>query len=330
VHALVTGATGFLGSHLASKLAARGDRVRVLVRRTSDLGRLAGVDVDHVYGDVTDRTSVENAAEGAEAVFHCAALVELGPADAARLREVNVDGTRNVLEAAVAAGAIGVHVSSVSALGPTGPTPVDETWWASEVPTVVYEAAKRDAHLLARRMAAGGASVRIAIPGGIYGYGDESSMAQLIQTFSKYPTPVGYMPELVQSLVNVDDCADALILIAERGRDGGEYLLVSDAVTFRDWFELIAFGAQRRPPVAYVPTSFVRWASRPVAAVVRRVGGNPGMITDTVEIATRHQAFSGDRARRELGWAPRDLRRGMVEMCGAYRLDRQRARRPRR
>jgi nucleoside-diphosphate-sugar epimerase len=304
-------------------LVARGDEVRVLVRPTSDLKRLAHLDLDLAYGDVTDRASVAAAVMDVDVVFHCAALVELGPADPARLREVNVGGTRNVLEAASAVGARAVHVSSVSALGPTGPTPVDESWWAAARPKVAYEAAKREAHLLARDMAAEGASVRIASPGGIYGYGDESSMAQLIETFSRYPTPVGYMPELVQSLVNVDDCADALILIAEQGSDGDEYLLSADTVTFREWFELIAFGAGRRPPVAYVPTRSVRRSSRLVAAVVRRVGGNAGMITDTVEIATRHQAFSGDRARRELGWAPRDLRQGMVEMCGALRRDHQ-------
>jgi nucleoside-diphosphate-sugar epimerase len=326
VHALVTGATGFLGSHLAARLMARGARVRVLVRRTSDLERLSGLDVEYVYGDVTDRAAVDAAVGGVDTVFHCAALVELGPVDAARLREVNVEGTRNVLEAAAAAGALAIHVSSVSALGPTGPSPVDETWWADTAPTVAYEAAKRRAHELARQLAAGGASVRIASPGGIYGYGDESSMAQLIETFSRYPTPIGYMPELVQSLVNVDDCADGLILIADRGRDGEEYLLVADTVTFREWFELIACGAGRRAPIAYVPTRFVRWCSRPIAAVVRRLGGNAGMVTDTVEIATRHQAFSGERARRELGWEPRSLRQGMVEMCGAYRRDHRRRR----
>jgi nucleoside-diphosphate-sugar epimerase len=297
--------------------------VRALVRRTSDLKRLDGVDVELAYGDVADRSSVDAAMTGVDVVFHCAALVELGPNDPARLREVNVGGTHNVLEAASASGALAVHVSSVSAHGPTGPTPVDESWWADKPPTVAYEAAKRDAHLLAQRMANEGASVRIASPGGIYGYGDVSSMAQLIETFSRFPTPVGYMPELVQSLVNVDDCADALLLIAERGSDGDEYLVSADTVTFREWFELIAFGAGRHSPIAYVPTGFVRWSSRPVAAMVRRLGGNAGMITDTVEIATRHQAFSGERARRELGWAPRDLRQGMVEMCGAFRRDHQ-------
>jgi farnesol dehydrogenase len=330
MRAVVTGATGFLGSRVARQLTEHGYDVRVLVRETSDLSRLNGVDVERAIGDVTDRSSVLRAVDGADLVFHCAALVELGPRDRSRLEQVNVGGTRNVLEAAVDNDAIAVHVSSVSALGPTGPDEVDESWLSPEPATVAYEQTKRDAHLLARSMAAGGAKVRIGIPGGIYGYGDVSSMAALITAFTSYPTPVGYMPELVQSLVNVDDCATGLRLIAERAEDGDEFILCADAVPFRTWFELIAAGAGRRPPFGFVPTSWVRRTSRPVAAVLRRTGGNAGMITDTVAIATRHQAFTGEKARRELGWEPRDLRRGMTEMCGAIRMENERRRLSRR
>ena len=301
----------------------------VLVRTTSDLRRLDGLDLETSPGDVTDRTSVIRAVAGADVVFHCAALVELGPPDRTRLEDVNVGGTRHVLEAAAEQGALAVHVSSVSALGPTGPTPVDETWWSPESPRVPYEQTKREAHLLARSFAEQGAAVQIGIPGGIYGHGDESSMAALIEAFATYPTPVGYMPELVQSLVNVDDCATGLRLMAERGRDGDEFILCADAVPFRRWFELIAAGAGRRPPFAYLPTRAVRWSSRPAATVAGWARVQPDVITDTVEIATRHQAFSGDKARRDLGWDPRGLRQGMTEMCGAIRManDRKRTRR---
>lgn len=330
MRALVTGATGFLGSRVARRLGEVGTDVRVIVRPTSDLRRLDGLDVDIVHGDVTDRASVFAATRDVDVVYHCAALVELGPPDTTRLHDVNVNGTRHVLEAAADVGALAVHVSSVSALGPTGVEPVDETWWSPEEPSVPYERTKRAAHELARSFAANGARVRIGIPGGIYGYGDESSMAALITAFASYPTPVGYMPELVQSLVNVDDCAEGLRLIADRGDDGDEFILCADAVPFRRWFELIAFGAGRRAPIAFVPTGAVRWASRPIAGVMRRVGANPGVVTDTVAIATRHQAFSGDKARSELGWQPRDLRQGMVEMCGAIRMDNDRKRAARR
>lgn len=311
---------------MVRRLTEVGTEVRAIVRPTSDLRRLDGLEVDIVFGDVTDRVSVVAAMRDVDVVYHCAALVELGPPDVTRLHDVNVNGTRHVLEAAADVDAIAVHVSSVSALGPTGVEPVDESWWLADEPTVPYERTKREAHELARSLAAQGARVRIGIPGGIYGYGDESSMAALITAFTSYPTPVGYMPELVQSLVNVDDCAEGLRLIGEKADDGDEFILCADAVPFGTWFELIAFGAGRRPPVAYLPTKAVRRISRPVAALLGRTGGNPGVVTDTVAIATRHQSFSGDKARAQLGWNPRPLRQGMVEMCGAIRMDNDRAR----
>ena len=327
---LVTGATGFLGSRLAGWLTRLGYSVTVLARPTSDRRRLVGLDIEFATGDVTDRTSVRDATRGVDVVYHCAAMLEFGSASPERLVRVNVEGTRNVLEEAVDAGAVAVHVSSVAALGPTGPDPVDETHWSIRDPVVTYERTKRDGHLVARALASCGAPVRIAIPGGVYGHGDEGSMATLIETFVSYPTPLGYLPDMVQSLVNVDDCAQAVALIGEIGRDGEEYLLCADAVPFREWFELIAAGAGRRAPFAYVPTRVVRWSSRPASTVARWLGANPVMLTETIEIATRHQAFSGQKARRELGWSPRSLRQGMTEMCGAIRRDNDRRRTARR
>jgi dihydroflavonol-4-reductase len=319
VRALVTGATGFVGSHLVARLVAAGDAVTVLARPTSDLRRLRGLEPRIVHGDVTDPASVRRAVRGHDVVFHCAAMLEFGSADPHRLTQVNVEGTRNVLHAATDEGAMAVHVSSVAVYGATGPSPVDETYWSDVEPISAYERTKRAAHLVARDLASRGAPVRIGVPGGVYGFGDESSMAKLIATFARYPTPVGYLPDVVQSLVNVDDCADGLARVASRGRDGEEYFLCADVVPFREWFELIAAGAGRRPPLVYVPTRLVQRVSRPVARVAQRIGLNGGMLTEMVNIATRHQAFSGAKARTELGWAPRTLRQGMAEMCDAIR-----------
>lgn len=319
MRALVTGATGFLGSTLSRHLSQAGDHVRVLVRPTSDRSRLAGIDVEVAEGDVTDERSVAAALDGVDAVFHTAALVQFGSGDRDRMWQVNVEGTRNVVGGACERGVLAVHVSSVAALGPTGPEPVDESWWNDADPVVEYERTKRAAHLYVRELAAEGGRVRIGIPGGIYGFGDESAMAKLISIFVRYPTLIGYMPELVQTLVAVDDCADALVRIAERGRDGEEYIISAGTATFREWFEAIASGAGRRPPVAYVPTGLVRWSGGPAGAVARWVGADPERLRGTIEMATRHQAFRGDKARRELGWEPRSLEVGMAEMASAIR-----------
>lgn len=327
--ALVTGASGFLGSHVVAGLVGRGYDVQVLARPTSDLSRLEGVPHQVVGGDVTDRGSVVRAVAGVDVVFHAAALVELGT-DPTRMRAVNVEGTRNVLGAAVEAGARAVHVSSVAALGPTGGVLADERWWNPSPPAVGYELTKREAHLVARGLAAEGAPVRIGIPGGIYGPGDTSSMARLIEVLVTSPVPlVGYLPDVVQSLVNVHDCADGLIGIGERADDGEELVLCAQAVTFREWFQAIAVGAGRRPPFVHVPTSWVRWSGDRAMSVVRWVGGDPAPLADTLALATTSMAYSGDRARARLGWAPRSLEQGMAELAAAIRAERghRRARR---
>lgn len=323
MRALVTGATGFLGSHLARMLCARGDQVRVLVRSTSDLSRLRDLPVEIVEGDVTDRAAVDRAVAGRDQVFHAAAYLEFGPSDPSFMERVNVAGTENVLGAAARDGVPAVHVSSVASLGPTDTEPVDETHWCTDMPSVPYERTKREAHLVARRLAAGGASVRIAAPGGIYGWGDTSELAQIIRAYVLYPIPVGYMPEMVHSVVNVDDCADGLVRIAERANDGDEFVLASETVTLARWFELFCRGAGRRPPSVYVPTSALRSITPALDRLDRLGVPGSAMALETLAMATRHLAYSGEKARRELGWAPRSLEQGMAELAAALQAERQ-------
>jgi nucleoside-diphosphate-sugar epimerase len=320
---LATGATGFLGSHLVRRLAAAPDvdRVRVLVRTTSDLGRLDEVGCERVAGDVTDAASVAAAVDGIDLVIHCAAAVAFGPRDPAALHRVNVEGTVNVLQAAVDAGATAIHVSSVTAYGPTNADaePADESWWNAAEPVAVYEATKRASHEVARRLAADGAPVRIAAPGGIYGPGDTSTMAALIDAYARWPLALGYLPEVRQSLVQVDDAVDALVRIARHGVDGREYLVVADAVSLHTWLSTIARAGGRHGPRLWIPTSLIRRSGTPAGKVAARLGASPQMVPELVAVATHDSAFSGDRLRSELGWAPRPLTEGMIEWQAAAR-----------
>ncbi len=323
MRALITGATGFLGSRLARQLVDRGDDVVALVRATSDRRRLDGLSVDVAEGDVTDADSVRRALAGADQVFHCAGVVEFGPRDATFLERVNVGGTRNVLDAAVAAAVPAVHVSSLAALGATvlGEEPKDEGWWSPEPPAAVYEETKRQGHEHARRLAAEGASVRIVMPGGIYGVGDQSTLHDLIRAYVLWPIPIGYFPEIRQSTVYVDDCADALVRVADRGTDGGEYIAAAEAVTMREWFTCIAEGAGYRPPRWYVPTAIVRRLSGPAGALSVLAGRSPTEVPETAAVATHDCAYLGNKLRAELGWEPRDLRLGMAEMAAGLQAE---------
>jgi len=313
---LVTGASGFLGSRTAAALCGRGEAVRVLVRPTSDRRRIADLPVEYAEGDVTDRASVEKALDGVETVYHAAALYELGTGKPEYMEQVNVGGTANVLEAAHERGILAVHVSSVAALGPTGQTPAVEGHWRQDMPRSPYEATKKKAHVRARQMAAEGARVRISMPGSIYGP-DDPSLLGLAHKFLFQGLPVAIGARLQMSFVHVDDCADGLVRIAEGGKDGEEYILCAQTATFRHWFETIAQATGKRPPRFYIP-DFITYD---VGDVVRRaIPGRPGRILrDAIAMsAGEHWAFSGQKARSQLGWEPRTLDQGMRELAAWF------------
>ncbi|HEV2686406.1 MAG TPA: NAD-dependent epimerase/dehydratase family protein [Actinomycetota bacterium] len=320
---LVTGASGFLGSHLARALSARGD-VRVLVRPTSDRRRLAGLAVEEAVGDVTDAASVERAMEGVDVVFHAAAMYEFGPRDPALMARTNVGGTRNVLEAAAARGLLAVFVSSTAALGPTGSVTEDEAHRSSSEPHSAYEATKRAAHDLALELAAphpdGMGRIRIACPGTIYGPDDPSLGGRFHRLYAKGLIRVGFLPDMKMTLVHVDDCADGLIRIAERGKDGETYILAAQTATFRDWFEGLARAAGRKPPRVFVGERALQ-RLKPLAALgAPLVGLSSSLAREAIAMsAGAHWAYSGDKARRELGWSPRPLDEGLADTLAWYR-----------
>lgn len=320
---LVTGATGFLGSRVARHLCAQGDEVRVLVRSTSDLRRLAGLPVEITTGDVTDVVSVTEALAGLDAVVHAAAYLEFGPRDPSFMREVNVGGTETVLGAAADAGAKAVHVSSIGALGPTGGVVGDESHWNPSRSVVAYEQTKRDAHLVARRLAEAGALISIVIPGGIFGHGDQGDFDSLVRLFTYVPIPVGYLPGVVQSWVHVDDCADLIARVLDRDGEPREFVACADRDDIASVICLIVELAGRRPPSHFLSVdTVVRWL--PLAdQLAHLAGAGPGQVREIGTIAARDLAYSGDRARNELGWAPRSLREGMREYVHHLLIERE-------
>ena len=235
------------------------------------------------------------------------------------MARTNVGGTRNVLEAAAARGLLVVFVSSTAALGPTGSRTQDETHRASSQPHSAYEATKRAAHDLALEQAAHG-RIRIACPGTIYGPDDPSLGGMFHRLYAKGLIRVGFLPEMKMTLVHVDDCADGLIRIAESGQDGETYVLAAQIVTFRDWFEGLARAAGRKPPRVFVSERALT-RLKPLASLgAPLVGLSPGLAREAIAMSTgAHWAYSGDKARRDLGWSPRALDAGLADTLAWYR-----------
>jgi nucleoside-diphosphate-sugar epimerase len=223
MRALVTGATGFLGGRLVTKLRGRGDDVVALVRRDVEL------EAELVRGDLSDREVLAEAMRGCDAVFHCAAQYKVGIPPSARpaMFEANVRGTENVVDAAVdAAVPRVVYVSTVNVFGNTHGRVVDETYerpgddFVSE-----YDRTKCLAHAAVRERIRAGVPVVIAQPGAVYGPGDHSELGAQLEQAREGKLYVKALADVGVNAVHVDDTVDGLLLVHDRGRVGESYVL---------------------------------------------------------------------------------------------------------
>jgi len=319
---LLTGATGFVGSAVARTLAARGHRLRLLVRRRSDRRNLAGLDGERVEGDLTDAASVTRAIAGCRFVVHVAADYRLWVPDRAAMLAANVEGTRTVMRAAMAAGVERVvHCSSVAALGLNADgSPANETTWVTAANMIgPYKLSKFLAERAVQELVSQGLPAVIVNPAAPVGPRDIR------------PTPTGRMildaargriPAYVDTglnVVHVDDVAEGHALALERGAIGQRYILGSENLMLGDLLALIAQSVGRRPPTIKVPMGLV-WPIAVVAEAVARLTGIEPMVTrDHAKMARKRMFFSSARAQAELGYAPRPARAAIADAVAWFR-----------
>lgn len=307
--ALVTGATGFVGAAVARALLGAQWQVRVLARRGSDRRNLRGLDVEVAEGDLNDLQSLQRAALSCAALFHVAADYRLGARDPAQLYLTNVEGTRNVLNAAQRAGVQRmVYTSSVATIGiPADGTPGDERS-ANSLKNMIghYKRSKYLAEEVVREAAQSGISVVIVSPSTPVGPGDvkPTPTGQLV-----LDAAAGRMPAYVDTglnIVHVDDVAAGHLLAYERGKAGERYILGGEDMSLREILELIAGLERRSPPRVRLPYGVVL----PIAYLAEgfaRLSGRSGRITlEGVRMSRKKMFFSSAKAARELGyrWRP--------------------------
>jgi nucleoside-diphosphate-sugar epimerase len=314
MRALVTGATGFLGGRLTAKLRARGDDVVALVRR--DDVRLDGVEV--VRGDLSDRAALARAMEGADAVFHVAAMYKVGIPSREReaMVEANVRGTENVLDAARDAHVPRiVYVSTVNVFGNTHGEVVDETYerigehWLS-----TYDWTKVLAHRVALDRIERGAPVVIAMPGAIYGPGDHSELGAQLAQARDGKLKMKALSDVGVNAVHVDDVADGLLLVHAHGRIGESYVLGGEITRLGEMIDTIARLAGVAPPRVTMPTALIRLAT-PLGPLVGRVMQTGPNLRELISASAGVTYWASDeKARRELGYEPRGLEAGLATL----------------
>ncbi|MBK9125090.1 MAG: NAD-dependent epimerase/dehydratase family protein [Chloroflexi bacterium] len=319
MRALVTGGTGFVGSHVARALSDAGHSVRVLMRTSSKTAALEGVDHEPAYGDVVEPDALRAAVDGCDWVFHVAAVADYWRADPGRMMRINVDGTANVLSAARNAGVKRVvFTSSAAAVGLLDDRPSDESVPFNLPPErFPYGYSKVLAERLVSEAVRAGQEVVIVNPVVVLGPGDlnQISGSMVIEARQRgrwMPVPAGGA-----SYVDVRDVARWQIRAAEDGTPGERYLLGTANYTHREWFGLIA-------DVVGVPRSIVpvpRVVSPLIAGVValgRRIGLDLPLDANQVRLSARGVYFRFDKAWQTFGAPEIDMRQSLIDTAAWY------------
>lgn len=315
--ALVTGASGFLGSNVARVLRASGRDVRVLMRPSADRRAIEGCEVEFAEGDITDAERCLKAAQGCDEVYHVAAMYKLFTRDKKSMYAANVDGTRNVIEAAEKAGATRiVYTSTVGAIGNIGDgTPGTETSPVSEGDMVgPYKHSKflgeREAERLQKERGLPLIIVNPSTPIGPYDV-KPTPTGRIVLDFLK-----GDMPAYLDTglnVIDVEDCARGHLLAAEKGKPGEKYILGGENLTLEEILGLLAEITGKPAPkiklpyypilaMAYIAEGFARLTGIPE---------EPRLNIAAVKMAKKKMYFSSDKARRELGLETRPAREAL-------------------
>ncbi len=312
--AYVTGSNGFLGLNLCEALLERGWRVLALHRATSNTRYLKCLAVEPVEGDINDRASLARTLPNAvDAVFHVAGSTNLWSKRNAEQDRINVEGTRNVVAAALAAGAKRfVHTSSISAWGMRSGT-IDETdEQLGHVSPVNYQRSK---HLAEKEVLAGitrGLQAVIVCPAAIIGPYDTATYARLFRMVHADKLP-GVPPGSL-SFCDVREVAKAHIAAAERGRVGERYLLGGEDASYMDLVRIICEIAGRQAPSRATPAWLLKTIGSLAESVASLSGKEPTMTRDAATMVTRKLFCNCEKAQRELGFRPVPLRK-MAEDC---------------
>lgn len=305
---LVTGATGFLGTHLLDELQRRGEKVRVFSQTRSE--RLAGRDLEIVTGSVTSPADVVRAVEGVERVYHLAGFVSRKREDAHRMYAVHVDGTRVLCEAARAAGCKRVVVASTSgtvAVSERADEMPDETCTAPVdiISRWPYYASKLYQEETARRACGEALELVLVNPSLLLGPGDDrlSSTRDVLSFLARdiQMTPPGGL-----NFVDARDVAAVLPAAMERGRPGERYLLGGYNWTFSEFFGRLERLTKVAGPLLKARGKWTVLAAHAQAAVLKKLGRTPPVEPESVEMARYFWYFESTKAREELGFNVRE------------------------
>ncbi|MGR8979562.1 MAG: hopanoid-associated sugar epimerase [Gammaproteobacteria bacterium] len=306
---LVTGGNGFIGSAVVRALVKKGENVKVLIRKNSDVSNLRKLPVELVYGDLTDTASIAHALKGCKVLFHVGAFYRLWARDSSLFYKINVEGTRNIMVAALESGVERiVYTSSIAALGTgsEGRSANEETPMNPQIKKGHYKQSKLLAEFEVLKLVEEMSLPAIIVnPTAPVGPGDikPTPTGRLIRDAA-----FGRIPAFVNTglnIVHVDDVAEGHLLALERGRIGERYILGGENMSLKHILESIAGMTRNRPPKVSLSSNLVLPLAYAAETWARLTDGNEPMITvDGVRLSKQLMYFSSDKAREKLGYQP--------------------------
>jgi dihydroflavonol-4-reductase len=321
VKALVTGGTGFVGSHIVRELIKQGHIVRVLHRRSSKLTALDGLNYESVIGDLDDVDALRKACAACQWVFHVAAVADYWRADQSHMFEVNVEGTRRVLQAARDSGVERVvFTSSAAAVGLRADGQLADETLAFNLPKDLfpYGYTKVLAEEVVARAVAEGQDIVIVNPVVVMGPGD---LNMISGTFVAQIKKLGWLVPVTSggiAVVDVRDVARWHILAAEKGRTGERYILGTANYPLKEWYAMIAEVVGSRRP--FIPTpDFVAPIVAVAIKILRRIGINTPIDSGQARMGTRNVYYDSSKARAELGEPQIDMTQSLRDTYAWYR-----------
>jgi dihydroflavonol-4-reductase len=320
---LVTGAAGFLGSHVTRQLVARGEEVRVLMRPSSSNRAISDLSLEYVTGDLRDPASLERAMNGIRRVFHVAADYRLWAKKTKDIYDSNVGGTKNLLAAAKRAGVEQlIYTSTVATIAVDRPElPNEFTDAKLEEMVGHYKRSKWMAEREALQAAKEGLPVIVVMPTTPVGPWDwkPTPTGKIILDFLNGKMP-GYV-ETGLNFVGVEECAAGHLLASERGKVGERYLLGAENLTLKDLLDTLAKITGLAAPSLKIPHGVALGVAYLETGFSRLLGKEPQIPVEGVKIAQHKMFVDVSRAQRELGFQPGSVRAALERAVRWYRAN---------
>jgi len=306
---LVTGATGHVGNVLVRKLLKRGEKVRALILPGECRESIQGLNVEAVDGDVLNMDSLFQSMRGVHGVFHLAGVISIMPGPNPFVRKVNVDGTKNILRAAMESGVKKlIYTSSIHAIRRVEDGVIDENVpYDMNNPYGAYDSSKAEATLDVLNAAHAGLEAVVACPTGVIGpYDFRGSMMGAVIHDAATAKPTLYV-DGAYDFVDVRDVADGLISTAENGKRGESYILSGQKITVRYLLETVRKITGKNFFQMKIPFDLAKFAAVFTPMYYRFANATPRFTPYSLEVLQSNSNISHAKATRELGYSPRSL-----------------------